>query len=423
MHLNFFNLEKEPFQITPNPEFLFLSTMHREALLLISDGIEQRTGFIAIIGEAGLGKTTIIRSYLEQADKQALKLIYICNPDVSFGGLLTSIYKELGIIPNADDLSELVDRLHMFLIDEDKQGHTVVLLIDEAQNLPIETLGSLRMLSNLEKPKDKLIQIVLVGQSELEETLKLNELRQLNECIAMRVHITPFSSIESLAYIRYRLSKAGQRDITIFTNSALKHIIRHARGIPRILNILCGNALVAGFDHQEQQISARTAKEVIADFEGKQKKEINLFKRLLVPLSLVVVISVVVVIYQYEDQVLSGARGMVASWSSEPKITKDETVVVTEPFKASQNKIEVPQPVEKETSKSEENTSKAVNRVFPVKIVVKKEDTLYNLIQEIYGTINKELIAQVKQQNKRIGENGKIRIGETLIFPEPENGR
>jgi LysM repeat protein len=114
---------------------------------------------------------------------------------------------------------------------------------------------------------------------------------------------------------------------------------------------------------------------------------------------------------------------MFASWRSEPKITKDETVVVTEPFKASQNKIEVPPPVEKETSKSEENTSTAAKRVFPVKIVVKKEDTLYNLIQEIYGTINKELIAQVKQQNKRIGQNGKIRIGETLIFPEPENGR
>jgi len=310
----------------------------------------------------------------------------------------------------------------MFLIDEDKQGHTVVLLIDEAQNLPIETLGSLRMLSNLEKPKDKLIQIVLVGQSELEETLKLNELRQLNECIAMRVHITPFSSIESLAYIRYRLSKAGQRDITIFTNSALKHIIRHARGIPRILNILCGNALVAGFDHQEQQISARTAKEVIADFEGRQKK-IDLFKWLLVPLSLAVIISAIVVIYRYEHQVLSRAREIFTSQSSEPKITKNETVVVTEPVKASPNEKEVPQPVEKETPKSEENTSKAAKKVFPVKIVVKKEDTLYNLIQEVYGTINKELIAQVKQQNKRIGKNGKIRIGEILIFPEPENGR
>ena len=422
MHLNFYNLEKEPFQITPNPEFLFLSTMHREALSLISDGIEQRTGFIAIIGEAGLGKTTIIRSFVQQADKQALKLIYISNPDVSFIGLLKSIYRELGIIPNADDLSEMVHDMHLFLIYEYKQGHTVVLLIDEAQNLPIETLENLRMLSNLERPKDKLIQIVLVGQPELAEKLKLNELKQLDHRIVMRVHITPFSSIESLAYIRHRLSKAGQQDLTIFTKSALRHIIKHARGIPRILNILCGNTLVSGFDYQEKQISVRTAKEVIADFEGRQKKS-NLFKRLLVPLSLVVVISVVVVIYQYEDQVLSGAREMFASWRSEPKITEDETVVVTEPFKASQNKIEVPPPVEKETSKSEENTSTAAKRVFPVKIVVKKEDTLYNLIQEIYGTINKELIAQVKQQNKRIGQNGKIRIGETLIFPEPENGR
>src|ERR1700690_1756205 len=222
MYLNFYNLEKEPFRITPNPEFLFLSTVHSEALSLISDGIEQRTGFIAIIGEAGLGKTTIIRSYLQQADKQAGKLIYIFNPDVSFGGLLTSIYRELGIIPNADDLPEMVHDLHLCLIDEYKQGRTVVLLIDEAQNLPIETLENLRMLSNLERPKDKLIQIVLVGQPELAEKLKLNELKQLDRRIVMRVHITPFSNIESLAYIRHRLSKAGQRDLTIFTKSALR---------------------------------------------------------------------------------------------------------------------------------------------------------------------------------------------------------
>ena len=422
MYFKFYDLEKEPFHITPDPEFLYSSPMHKEALAVVIYGVDQRKGFIGIIGEVGMGKTTIIRSFLDQADKKALKTVYITNPDVSFGGLLTSIFREIGIIPNADDLPEMVHDLHLFLIDEYKQGHTVVLLIDEAQNLPIETLENLRMLSNLERPKDKLIQIVLVGQPELAEKLKLNELKQLDHRIVMRVHITPFSSIESLAYIRHRLSKAGQQDLTIFTKSALRHIIKHARGIPRILNILCGNTLVSGFDYQEKQISVRTAKEVIADFEGRQKKS-NLFKRLLVPLSLVVVISVVVVIYQYEDQVLSGAREMFASWRSEPKITEDETVVVTEPFKASQNKIEVPPPVEKETSKSEENTSTAAKRVFPVKIVVKKEDTLYNLIQEIYGTINKELIAQVKQQNKRIGQNGKIRIGETLIFPEPENGR
>jgi general secretion pathway protein A len=419
MYLNFYNLGKEPFQITPNPEFLFLSTSHREALTAIIYGIEQRKGFIAIIGEVGLGKTTIIRSYLEQADKQALKLICIFNPDVLFRGLLKAIYLELEIVaPETDDLSELVDRLHLFLIDEYKQGHTVVLLIDEVQNLPIETLVSLRMLSNLEKPKDRLIQIVLVGQSEFEETLKLNELRQLNQSIVMRVHITPFSSIESLAYIRYRLSKAGQQDITIFTKSALKHIIRHARGIPRILNILCGNALVTGFGYQEKQITARTVREVIADFEGRQKK-INLFKWLLVSLSFAVIISAVVVISQYEDQVLSVVGEIFTSQSREPKITKNETVVVKE----SPNKIEVPHAVEKEPSKSEEDTSTAAKSAFPVKIVVKKEDTLYNLIQEVYGTINEGLITQVKRQNKRIGKNGKIRIGEILIFPEPENGR
>ena len=422
MYLNFYNLKKEPFQITPDPEFLFLSPLHREALAVMIYGIEQRKGFIALTGEVGLGKTTIIRSYLEQADKQVLKLIYIFNPDVSFRGLLKAIYRELEILtPQTDDLPELVDRLHVFLIDEYKQGHTVVLLIDEAQNLPIETLENLRILSNLEKPKDKLIQIVLVGQPEFAEKLKLKELRQLNQRIVLRVDIKPFSRLESLAYIRHRLDKAGQKDNTIFTKSALRHIIRHARGIPRILNILCGNALVTGFGYQEKQITARTSKEVIADFEG--KKEINLVKWLLVPLSIAVIMSVIVVIYQYEDQVLSGAHEIFTSQSREQKITKDETLVVAEPVKASPNKIEVPQPVEKETSKIEENTSTVAKSAFPVKIVVKKGDTLYSLIQEVYGTINRRLISQVNQQNKKIGVNGKIRIGETLIFPEPDNGR
>ena len=419
MYFKFYDLEKEPFHITPDPEFLYSSPTHKEALAVVIYGVDQRKGFIGIIGEVGMGKTTIIRSFLDQADKKALKTVYITNPDVSFGGLLTSIYREIGIIPNADDLHEMVHDLHLFLIDEYKQGHTVVLLIDEAQNLPIETLKNLHMLSNLETNKDKLIQIVLVGQPEFGEKLKLKELRQLNQRIVMRAHITPFSARESMAYIQHRLLMAGRSDSDLFKKSALRQIIRHAHGIPRLLNILCGNALVTGFGYQEKQVTIRTAKEVIADFKGTTGK--NRLKWLLVSLPLAVIVSGIVMIYQHNDYFLSRAREIFTLQSPEAGITKTEPVVVPAPVKASPMKIEVAQPVEKETSKSEENTSTAAKRVFPVEIVIKKEDTLYNLMQEVYGTINQGLISQVKQQNKRIGANGEIRIGETLIFPELEN--
>jgi general secretion pathway protein A len=233
---------------------------------------------------------------LEQANKQELKTIYILNPDVSFGGLLQSIFRELGIIPNADDVPEMVHDLHLVLIDEYNQGHTVVLIIDEAQNLPIETLENLRMLSNLETNEDKLIQMVLVGQPEFEEKLNLKELRQLNQRIVLRARITPLSTKESVAYIQHRLSKAGHKDIDLFSKSALKHIIKHARGVPRILNILCGNALVTGFAYQEKQISAHIAKEVIADFEREKKMEPLIL--LLCALLITLIIVGIFVIYQ-----------------------------------------------------------------------------------------------------------------------------
>ena len=427
MYFKFYDLEKEPFHITPDPEFLFLSPMHKEALAVLIYGVQQRKGFIAIIGEVGLGKTTIIRSYLEQADKQALKAIYILNPDVSFGGLLQAIYREQEIVvPETADVSELVDRLHLLLIDEYKQGRTVVLIIDEAQNMPIETLENLRMLSNLETSKDKLIQIVLVGQPEFEEKLNLKELRQLNQRIIMRAHIQPISRRESVAYIQHRLSKAGRKDIDIFSKSALRLIIRHARGIPRILSVLCGNALVTGVGYQEKQITARTAREVIADFEG--TKKMNPLKWLLVAISLAVIISGIAVIYQHQGHVLSSARELFNYRSPETRKTEAETVVVTEPVKAPPIKIEVAQPAEKETSKpadntskSEENKSKPAKSKFPIKKVVNKGDTLYSLVREVYGKSSNELIALVKKQNKRIGKDGKIQTGERLNFPEPAN--
>ena len=340
MYLDYYQLTKEPFHITPNLEFLFLSPSQREALASIMYGVKQRKGFIAIIGEVGVGKTTILRSYLEQADKQLLKTIYIFHANISFKELLRTMYQELGIAPETDDLFEMVNRLHLILIDEYKQGHIVVLIIDEAQNMTVETLENLRMLSNLETSEDKLLQIVLVGQPEFEEKLNLWELRQLNQRIVLRTHIIPFSRRESVEYIQHRLAKAGRQDIALFRKSALNYIIRHARGIPRVINILCGNALVTGFGYQEKKISARTAKEVIADFEGKKKKPV-LFKWLLALSALILLAGYILLISPFKDQVLSNSGEKTILGNAAPSVNPIEKEDVPETVKTAVVKKEI----------------------------------------------------------------------------------
>ncbi|MGB4224543.1 MAG: AAA family ATPase [Syntrophorhabdus sp.] len=204
MYLNYYNLKKEPFHITPDPEFLYLSPSHKEALGSIIYGIEQKKGFVVIIGAVGVGKTTILRSYLDTADKKHLKIIYIFNARLTFEELVKTIYQELGIDSKTDDIFDMVNNLYKILIDEYTKGNSVVLVIDEAQNVPVDTLENLRMLSNLETPKDKLIQIVLVGQPEFEERLNMEKLKQLKQRIAIRSTILPLTKPESLDYIEHR---------------------------------------------------------------------------------------------------------------------------------------------------------------------------------------------------------------------------
>lgn len=271
MYLNFYHLKKEPFNVTPDPAFLFLSRCHKEALASIIYAVENRKGFLVITGDVGVGKTTILRSYLETVDREKLKTIYVLNPNVSFKALLKTIFQELNIYTETDEVFEMVNHLQQVLIDEYKHQRNVVLIIDEVQNMPLETLENLRTLSNLETSTDKLIQIVLIGQTEFEKILNRNEIRQLRQRIAIRTVIYPLKRPDSIAYINHRLNKALGNDAMIFTRGALKLIARKGRGIPRNLNILCDNALITGYGYQKNPVTSRIVKEVIADFEGKKK--------------------------------------------------------------------------------------------------------------------------------------------------------
>jgi general secretion pathway protein A len=268
MYLSFYGLKKQPFHITPDPEFLYLSPSHKEALAAIIYGVEEKKGFVAITGDVGTGKTTILRSYLDGKKDGSLKIIYIFNAKLSFEGLLKTIYRELGLPVESDDAVEMVNKLYEVLIEEYRQQKTVVLVVDEAQNMPVDTLESLRMISNLETSKDKLIQIVLVGQPEFERTLNSDRLRQLKQRVAIRATILPLTKSESLDYITFRLQKAGAPSSLVFTAAALKEIIKKAQGVPRVLNVLCDNALITGLGYEQKPVTEKIAKEVIRDAEG-----------------------------------------------------------------------------------------------------------------------------------------------------------
>lgn len=265
MYLKHYNLAREPFGVTPDPDFLYLSPTHREALAAVVYGIRERKGFISVTGEVGTGKTTILRSALQHLRADREKPIYIFHPNVSFKELLKNIFYELGAEGIPQQTDDMVRRLHEILIEEYTAGRNLFLVIDEAQNMPIKTMESLRMLSNIETTKDKLLQIVLVGQPELDRKLSRYELRQLRQRIAVRAVIKPLSHDESVDYIKHRLIKAGAPRVWIFTEGAKKLIVENSRGNPRLINILCDNALVTGFGYQKKVITSAMVEEVVQD--------------------------------------------------------------------------------------------------------------------------------------------------------------
>ena len=265
MYLSFYGLQKEPFHTTPDPHFLFLSPSHKEALGAIIYGIEKKKGFVAIFGEVGVGKTTILRAYLEGKRQNKHKTVYIFNPVLTYQELLKSILRGLDLVPTHSDLSEIINQLHEALIMEYRSNSTVVVVIDEAQNIPVDTLENLRMLSNLETSTDKLIQFILIGQPELEALLNQPRLRQLQQRIAIQATITILTLKESQDYIKHRIARASTGEPRVFSSGAIQLICRHAQGVPRRINMICDNSLSTGFGYQEKPVTTKVVKEIIGD--------------------------------------------------------------------------------------------------------------------------------------------------------------
>ena len=253
MYEQFYGLKQKPFNLTPDPEFIFFTEKHREAFAHLVYGIKERRGFIEITGEVGTGKTTLCRALLNEFEED-IKLALILNPALSDVELLMAINQELFVPNRGESKKDLLDALNDYLIEQHSHSVNVVLIIDESQNLSKETLEQIRMISNLETAKAKLIQIVLVGQPELREKLKSPELRQLNQRITVRYHISNLSVEETSAYIYHRLRIAGSEGRIIFTPDGIKLIHQYSKGIPRLINAICDQALLAGYISERFQI-------------------------------------------------------------------------------------------------------------------------------------------------------------------------
>lgn len=269
MYNKFFGLAEAPFNITPDSRFLYLSQRHREALSALLYGIKERKGFILLTGEIGAGKTTICRALVHELKQENIKLALILNPGLNELELLKAINDEFQIPSFYDTKKGLIDQLNRFLISENQAGNNVVLIIDEAQNLEPSLLEQIRILSNLETESDKLLQIVLMGQPELNDTLKLSQLEQLNQRIAVRFHITPLNNeAEMQAYIRHRLFVARAKIEIEFTDSALKLAYQATRGIPRKINVLCDRVLLACYVEGTYTVTERIMQTAIDEVAG-----------------------------------------------------------------------------------------------------------------------------------------------------------
>ena len=267
MYCDYFGFSEKPFTITPNPHFVFLSSIHREAYARLLYGVDSHAGFIALTGEVGTGKTTLLRTLLTQLDPGKYTSALIFNPCMSGEQLLAGVCREFGIVAEERNRSGYLDALNRFLIDQNSVGRTVVLVIDEAQNLEPDVLEQVRMISNLETERDKLIQIILAGQPEFNDVLRRHDLRQLNQRITVRCRLTPMKLDDTAHYINHRLRISGSRIPDIFSRAAVKRIYRFSYGTPRLINVVCEQALVMAWTREIRSISPSIVAEVIAELQ------------------------------------------------------------------------------------------------------------------------------------------------------------
>lgn len=289
MYEEFYNLTEKPFSLTPDPKFLFLSKKHRDAFEILLYGIRRKEGFSLLTGGVGTGKTMLCRALLERLDPN-IKVALILNPMLSEEELLKAVLQDLGLDYSKNSRKELIDELNSFLLSQASSGRNTVLILDEAQNLSTSVLEQVRILSNLETEKEKLIHIILVGQEELMMNLRRPTLRQLNQRISTRYHLEHLARSEVQRYIEHRLMVAGSSGEISFPRSTINFIYKHSRGIPRVINLICDRVLLGGYVEQKYRITKIIAKKAVKELKinevifPKKLTFMSVFKFILIPL-------------------------------------------------------------------------------------------------------------------------------------------
>ena len=270
MYTQFFGLTEKPFSITPDPRYLYMSQRHADALAHLLYGISESGGFIQLTGEVGTGKTTLVRSLFEQLPEEA-DVALILNPELTTEEFLTAITEELGIDVPADcSVKALIDGLNTYLLDAHGRGRRTVLIVDEAQNLGTELLEQVRLLTNLETPKQKLLQIILIGQPELREVLSRDDMRQVAQRITGRYHLQPLNQADTTKYVKHRMRVAGASG-SVFRPAAIREIYRRSKGVPRLINVVADRALLAGYAREARRIDRRLVRRAAAEVFGDRR--------------------------------------------------------------------------------------------------------------------------------------------------------
>jgi len=333
MYKNFFGFKERPFQLVPNPAYLFLSRGHEEAMAHLSYAISQGDGFVQITGEVGTGKTTLCRAFLENLDNDT-EAAYIFNPKLDSIQLLKAINDEFVISSDADNTKDLIDTLNSFLMEKKADGKRVILIIDEAQNLSKEVLEQVRLLSNLETVTSKLLQIILVGQPELGEMLDSYELRQLGQRISLSCHLTPLTLKETREYIQHRIHIASQKHGTMFTWAAILSIHKYSGGIPRLINIAGDRALLTAFGLNRNKVTASIAKASIRELAGRSDvRRYSLGERKRGVLFLSILCMVLLIIFLYRPGDLNKNSVINTAGMKKPKASQPEKTELKNPKK------------------------------------------------------------------------------------------
>jgi general secretion pathway protein A len=297
MYEKFYGFRERPFEITPDPKFLYLSENHKEALAHLTYAVRERRGFTVVTGEVGTGKTILVQTLLSKLDGNT-KTAYLFNPMMGSTDFLHYICQDLGLKSQNKSKGQYLSQLHKFLMSCYSKNETVVLIVDEAHKLDPKLLEEVRLLTNLETSKNKLLQVILIGQPELNEIMEKPEFRQLKQRVSLRYHVHPLNKEDTKKYVRKRLRVAGTFNLNIFTPKALNKIYRYTKGIPRLINIVCDNALLMGYATDQKVIGRKIVHEAIKNLDGfslqKKRRKFVLFKMIPIVLLILVVLIVFV---------------------------------------------------------------------------------------------------------------------------------